>query len=344
MAPNHVGDTKGASAPTTPAPHDEDDGDIAPEVEKPAQTTQADPNEPKQDKLLRIAHHTKKGFVPYNQDKVNQDRYLVRHTLQNDPGLSIFGVFDGHGEFGHTVAEFVKVNLPVYLEQLPLRDSPAECICYAVSSLASALQESSISIAFSGTTAVFALKVDDVLYVANIGDSRCILARYAQGEQNVLEAVPLSNDHKPSVPEEKARILAHGGRVGPLPSVEGDTDTDQGPDRVWLADYDIPGLAMSRSIGDEVSQRVGVISVPEIISYTITSSDLFAIFASDGVWEFVSNEQAVLEVYSHLPDLADSTRSLVSLSTMQWKQNEQVIDDITVVIAQFNYEHKDETQ
>jgi hypothetical protein len=35
--------------------------------------------------------------------------------------------------------------------------------------------------------------------------------------------------------------------------------------RVWLADIDVPGLAMSRSIGDDVSHKVGVVNIPEII-------------------------------------------------------------------------------
>lgn len=35
-----------------------------------------------------------------------------------------------------------------------------------------------------------------------------------------------------------------------------------GPLRVWLKHEDIPGLAMSRSFGDEVASRVGVIAEP----------------------------------------------------------------------------------
>ena len=99
---------------------------------------------------------------------------------------------------------------------------------------------------------------------------------------------------------------------------------------------DVPGLAMSRSIGDDISQQVGVISVPEITQYKITRNDLFAIWASDGVWEFVSNEDAVATVAQFLPDLAGATRSLVNLSTQKWKMNEEVVDDITTVIVQFN--------
>jgi hypothetical protein len=54
--------------------------------------------------------------------------------------------------------------------------------------------------------------------------------------------VDVSNDHKPDLVEEKARILAAGGRVF---AVEYD-DGISGPQRVWLGHMDIPGLAMSR--------------------------------------------------------------------------------------------------
>jgi hypothetical protein len=55
-----------------------------------------------------------------------------------------------------------------------------------------------------GTTAVCALVVGDVLYVAHCGDSRAVLCRDGA-------AAPLTRDHKPaSVPEERRRIEAQG--------------------------------------------------------------------------------------------------------------------------------------
>ncbi len=271
-------------------------------------------------------------MVPYNRNKVNQDRLIVAPNLGDDPGVALFGVMDGHGEFGHLVADFVKTNLPKHLvAQKDLRQDPKKYIAVAVKKMCNALQETGINISFSGTTAVFALKIDDMLYSANIGDSRCVLARLTSGDN--VEAVALSNDHKPDCPSEKARILQAGGRVCPLPGPENE---DRGPDRVWLEKVDVPGLAMSRSIGDEVSQQVGVISVPEIIEHKITKKDLFAVWASDGVWEFVSNEDACATIVRHIDSLPDAARALVSLSHTQWRNHEEVVDDITCVIVQFN--------
>ncbi len=61
------------------------------------------------------------------------------------------------------------------------------------------------------------LRVDHKLYVANIGDSRCMIVR--RGAAGTLEVVALSYDHKPDTPKEKERILRAGGRVQPLPGM-----------------------------------------------------------------------------------------------------------------------------
>lgn len=284
--------------------------------------------------IIEHASQSRKGFVPYNRNKVNQDRLVVKFNLQDDADMSMFGVMDGHGEFGHVVAHFVHSNLPMQLgNQKDLRSDPHGAILRAVAKTVAELAETTIKVAFSGTTCVFGVQIEQKLYVANIGDSRCVLCRSKGGGK--YEAIALSEDQKPENPEEKKRILAHNGRVEPLPGPPGE---DCGPPRVWLADVDVPGLAMSRSIGDEVSQTVGVISVPEIREHDLTGDDLFGIWASDGVWEFISNEQAVDIVYENQANLGAAANALVAESNRRWREEEEVVDDITCVIVRWNKE------
>ena len=47
---------------------------------------------------------------------------------------------------------------------------------------------------------------------------------------------------------------------------------------------------MSRSIGDQIAHMVGCVPDPEVIRYDLSSEDKFIVIASDGVWEFLSNE------------------------------------------------------
>jgi serine/threonine protein phosphatase PrpC len=57
-----------------------------------------------------------------------------------------------------------------------------------------------------------------------------------------------------------------------------------------MKDADLPGLAMSRSLGDRVAQQCGVTAEPEVSQYDIKPEDKFMVIASDGVWEFLSNQ------------------------------------------------------
>lgn len=58
---------------------------------------------------------------------------------------------------------------------------------------------------------------------------------------------------------EAQRILMAGGRID---SFKDENGGPVGPSRVWLQDQEIPGLAMSRSIGDVVASTVGVTCRP----------------------------------------------------------------------------------
>lgn len=160
-------------------------------------------------------------------------------------------------------------------------------------------QNSGINLRFSGSTCVSVLIVGNKVFCANVGDSRATLARrkeYNSQSSVPLLGVPLNRDHKANEPDEQARILKAGGRVAPYRDMHGNP---LGPARVWHLHEDIPGLAMSRSFGDGAAAEVGVNSVPEITEMNLLESDKFLILASDGVWEFISNDQAVDIVMPH---------------------------------------------
>jgi len=317
VAPQHVGDiTKEFKAEDR---KEDDEGLTALEIKSRGHM------------VLECAAKSKKGMVPYNRNKVNQDRTVVKWALGDDENAALFGVMDGHGEFGHLVAEFVKEKLPLALGTEKIKDDPEKAITAAVKRMCDNLAQSQINIAFSGTTCVFGVLLGKRLYVGNIGDSRCVLCR--QGPDGSLMPIALSVDQKPDSPKEKARILKAGGRVEPLPGPPGE---DCGPPRVWLAEVDVPGLAMSRSVGDEVSQTVGVISVPEIIPHDIEDNDIFAVWATDGVWEFISSQEALNLIWEHRDNLNEAANRLIEESTKRWKSEEEVVDDISCVIVSFN--------
>lgn len=131
-----------------------------------------------------------------------------------------------------------------------------------------------------------------------------------------------------------ARIIDRGGRVEPYSDEKGDP---LGPHRVWLKHEEYPGLAMSRSFGDEVAASVGVIATPEIMEWKLTENDKFVVLASDGLWEFIESEEVVKIVkdYYISNDIQGAAEFLVKESSKRWMKEESVIDDITIIIIFF---------
>lgn len=105
-----------------------------------------------------------------------------------------------------------------------------------------------------------------------------------------VQAVPLSMDHKPDVEGERARITSMGGRVAFV----------QNTWRVLPSWTNKRGLAVSRSIGDFWGSAMGVSAVCDVKAHVVDpNTDMFVIFASDGVWEYVANMEAVRLVHRH---------------------------------------------
>jgi len=84
----------------------------------------------------------------------------------------------------------------------------------------------------------------------------------------------------------------------------------------------MPGLAMSRSLGDTIAHSVGVISDPEVKSFTIGIEDKFIVIGSDGVFEFLTNEdiaKLVIPFYeSNSPEAA--ANEIVKAAFKKWRE------------------------
>jgi len=50
-------------------------------------------------------------------------------------------------------------------------------------------------------------------------------------------------------------------------------------------------------MGDKVAHSVGVTAEPETLEFTFSLNDKYLVIASDGVWEFLSNEDVAGIVY-----------------------------------------------
>ena len=95
-----------------------------------------------------------------------------------------------------------------------------------------------------------------------------------------------------------------------------------GPFRVWQKTENVPGIAMSRSIGDLVAREIGVTSDPEILEYDIVAETKYFVLASDGVWEFLTNND-VMEIVNPFylkKDPDGACQRIVECATYNWKK------------------------
>jgi serine/threonine protein phosphatase PrpC len=90
--------------------------------------------------------------------------------------------------------------------------------------------------------------------------------------------------------------------------------------RVWHLNEDIPGLAMTRSFGDQAAAQVGVIAKPELLEMNLMEGDQFIILASDGVWEFITNEEAIQIIMPHYKNNSaeKAAEAIIKESIKRW--------------------------
>jgi serine/threonine protein phosphatase PrpC len=272
-----------------------------------------------------------------------QDDARVLRDFAGVPGLTFAGVFDGHGPHGRAAAKFAAEALPRALAaQAAALHSRSERrrlramreACREVNAAMRDRRAAGFDASLSGTTACFALVQGGSALVASVGDSRAVLAR--RRADGSLEAAPLTLDAKPELPEEARRVAAAGGVVRQLRDGAG---ARAGPPRVFRRGDDVlPGLAMSRSLGDLYAHAVGVTWEPHLSAHHLAPGrDLFLVLATDGLWDALSSEAAVdfVDRYraARAPGLS-CAEALALEAQERWKAGhaEALVDDVGVVV------------
>ena len=150
---------------------------------------------------MKYVYVSQRGFYPNDPTKANQDSYLVCESLLGDNSCNMFGIFDGHGTYGDLCAYYAADEMPKNLVKVMNKhgglssldgDKTNEVYSKAFTDTDKALHNSAyIDDSLSGTTGVTVIQKGDKLLVANVGDSRAIIASMIDGK---LVYSPLSND------------------------------------------------------------------------------------------------------------------------------------------------------
>lgn len=242
-----------------------------------------------------------------------EDAHLAIPHLHGWRDTAVFGVLDGHG--GEQVARFCEVHLPQELARHPGEDLPT-ALTTSFQSMDEMLSDPRnlselrsltlpsmgapkvlpVHADFVGCTAIVCCVRPEAITVANAGDCRAVLSRGGK-------AIDMSEDHKPNLPGEMARIRRAGGCImeqrcphGLLYRVNGD-------------------LSLSRAIGDLrykqnlslAPQEQIVCCTPDVRTFQRQPGDEFMVVACDGVWDVISSQQAVDFIRPRLGALLDGS-------------------------------------
>jgi serine/threonine protein phosphatase PrpC len=219
----------------------------------------------------------------------NEDQIAIVKNVngRNDDfkRFNSYGVFDGHG--GAKVSAYLKDKLiPFFMDVMTGFEPSTHSVCNnnilkIYEKVQRNLEGFQLPSRFCGSTALVLLQypnskgVMSKLKIINLGDCRAVLCNAS----NI--AIPLTKDHKPMSWDENKRIERMGGQIVTAP---GD-------------DPRINGLSVSRAFGD-LDAKPHVSHEPDIYDYVLDVHknniiDRFIILACDGVWDVLSNQEAV---------------------------------------------------
>ena len=260
-----------------------------------------------------ITHKSnRKKPAPINQDRSilipsfssSSDNHKTTNSKAlkdiNSKGNFFLGVFDGHDDNGHDIAQFASDEIPLRISTklqtsnipIPTKFHPIEENNQTISAIKDIIKSTFIEVdnetptTGGGCTATIIFRRGNVLFMANTGDSSQLLVVYTppnQFNKDISQSnakyihSPRSPDiqlhlqgsislhyqsakHKAHFPKERDRIEALGGKIHIPPKAPMGSRVIV---RSSLHGEDV-GLAMSRSIGDWEWTAVGVIPDPDI--------------------------------------------------------------------------------
>ncbi|KAJ4733442.1 Phosphatase 2C family protein [Rhynchospora pubera] len=300
----------------------------------------------------------------------NEDRcQLVSGPLSNVPGgpTGVFvGIYDGHA--GDICSQFVLDNLFNDLKTAITDQHINEVNPFTIQQAYLSTEEKFLvharanwgqngKLASTGSCCLSGVVHGHTLYVANAGDSRAVLARWGVGDENA-EAVQLSIDCNANDAQQRDELRAEH---------QDDPNLLKLRNGRWLVR---DRIEVTRAIGDVYLKfsefnrfplqarfrlqhsilRPILKAEPIVEAYQLDEHDKFVIFASNGLWGEVTNEQAVTVVRASPRSGAARAllrEALVRASHRHNMQYQQLInlpldnkrsfhDDISIVILFFD--------
>ncbi|KAL5782117.1 hypothetical protein ACOSP7_007146 [Xanthoceras sorbifolium] len=287
--------------------------------------------------------------------------------IESGPFGTFVGVYDGHG--GPEAARYVCDHLFRHFQAISAEtqgivtteiiESAFRLTEEGFIAHVSELWSTRPNLATVGSCCLVGVISQQTLFVANLGDSRVVLGKKV-GNTGGTAAIQLSKEHNANVEEIRQElkelhpndpqivILKHG-----VWRVKGIIQVSRSIGDVYMkhAQYNREPINGKFRLPEPMNMPI-LTARPSIISHPLHPNDSFLIFASDGLWEHLSNEEAVDIVQSH-PHAGSAKRLIKAalqeaakkremrysdLRKIDKKVRRHFHDDITVIVLFLNHD------
>ena len=304
---------------------------------------------------FRRSNYSNKKF---NQDCVYTNIDLISSKLDE---ISLFGIFDGNGQYGKSIALAFKNYVVDYFlncneMRVTLKKDNFYSILYnsfvfAQNYLINNSNKLNINMNFSGATGIIVLyphNNTNKVYCANIGRNKCIF-------YTMTGPIKLSYELYPNRASEKDRIERFKEQnKEKLKNKKNENNKEEEDEKnnkeknIILIDQkrkelflkEFIELDISRCIGNLAAEELGIIPGPEIGESDIKlNKGKFIVIGTESLWKYLTEEEVGDIVNLHYPtyDCEGACKDLQDLAKDRWKEkNDGAYDDISVVIIFFD--------
>ncbi|XP_010452615.1 PREDICTED: probable protein phosphatase 2C 68 [Camelina sativa] len=296
------------------------------------------------DSLLWSRELERHSFGDFSIAVVQANEVLEDHCqVETGNGAVFVGVYDGHG--GPEASRYISDHLFSHLMRISREKSSIseETLRAAFS----ATEEGFLTlvrrtcglkplIAAVGSCCLVGVIWKGTLLIANVGDSRAVLG--SSNRSNKIVAEQLTSDHNAALEEVRQElrslhpddshivVLKHGvWRIKGIIQVSKSIGDAYLKRPEFSLDPSFPRFHLAERL-----QRPVLSAEPSVYTRVLQTSDKFVIFASDGLWEHMTNQQAV-DIVNKNPRPGIARKLVRRAMNIAAKKREMSYDDLKKV-------------
>ncbi|KAG4929414.1 hypothetical protein AAZX31_17G033500 [Glycine max] len=320
------------------------------------------------DGLLWFRDGGKYGSGDFSMAVVQANQVLEDQSqIESGPLGTFVGIYDGHG--GPDASRYVCDHLFRHFQAISAESRGVvtpETIERAFrqteegyTALVSGSWNARPQIVSAGTCCLVGVIFQQTLFVANAGDSRVVLGKKV-GNTGGMAAIQLSAEHNANleaVRQELKELHPHDPQIVVLKHgvwrVKGIIQVSRSIGDVYLKHAQFNREPLNAKFRLPEPMNMPILSAnPTILSHPLQPNDSFLIFASDGLWEHLSNEKAV-DIVNSNPHAGSAKRLIKAalheaarkremrysdLRKIDKKVRRHFHDDISVIVLFLNHD------